>query len=261
MNELIEKGYIIDDLSNLINKETYDLLDKISNDLANDNVKHIDHYEFDYQMKEHDIKELKSHFENEMDSSVRIVDRTSFSEEHRRKMGIKLKKKLLHKYFDVTQIFGISTYDMGKLDEIDRQIKLGVAKKYYSHMFPSNAPIDLTCFNLNNTKRLAVYDEDCCITKHMDGWKEDRLFVMLIYLNKEWTEDMGGKLVIYDKDKNQIEVSPKGLKVCLLDFTQNNLEHEVLKVLSGVRYTYVSFVEVASKIVNNDTWKQHKRLK
>jgi Rps23 Pro-64 3,4-dihydroxylase Tpa1-like proline 4-hydroxylase len=256
MNDLINNGYIVIDLKDIASEEVYNKIDKIANDLENAETPYIEDYLYEYHLSDSDIK-----IENlsGTDASIKIYDRSQFSNDQRRKLGNFYKKKLINKYFNVVQIFGLSDYDDEKLFHLTNQINLRVLEIFYSHVFNDISQINEKVFSRNSTKRLTVYDEFCKITRHRDGFKQDRVFAILLYLNKEWDDKNGGDLIIYDKNKNEIKISPKGLKICVLDFLQNNIEHEVLEVISGTRYTYVMFVELTENITNTDLWRKNKK--
>jgi len=94
--------------------------------------------------------------------------------------------------------------------------------------------------------QISIYNEDCFIKNHKDGYDsmDNRICVLLLYLNKDWEIGMGGELVITDKDNNKIIVEPKFGNFALLDFTNANLEHEVKKITSKsfFRKALISFV-------------------
>jgi hypothetical protein len=93
---------------------------------------------------------------------------------------------------------------------------------------------------------LSLYNKNCFIQNHKDGYDNDqkRLCVILLYLNKDWEKGMGGELVITDLDGNKIEIEPKFGNFAILDFTSGNLEHEVKKITSDIfnRQTLISFM-------------------
>jgi Rps23 Pro-64 3,4-dihydroxylase Tpa1-like proline 4-hydroxylase len=108
-------------------------------------------------------------------------------------------------------------------------------------------------YHLNDDSKLIYNDEytmfsdGCFINSHIDNDKDSkgRICVVLIYLNKEIPEDaIGGSLSIEDSNGVKVTVEPKYTNYAILDFTNNNLRHEVSKVENWNRYAYVNFVSI-----------------
>jgi hypothetical protein len=251
MNKLIDEGYVIDDPKDLLSDADYAMLNNFSKELSDSKNKLISFYEFDSNLKKEDVEYFNLSGE---DASVKITERIQYGDDHRRALGVKIKKAILKRDMDTSQIYCESSYDVTKFFYLREKICQAISKKYYSHIFGEKR-VNFNC----NTTRIAAYDEGCFIKKHRDGWSNNRIFVILLYLNQEWPKENGGELLVYDKNGNVIDVTPNGPKLCVLDFTQNNLEHEVKEIISGVRYNLVSFVEVNDDIVNTDAWKQNKK--
>jgi Rps23 Pro-64 3,4-dihydroxylase Tpa1-like proline 4-hydroxylase len=92
-----------------------------------------------------------------------------------------------------------------------------------------------------------MFNDGCFINSHVDNDKDskNRICVVLIYLNKEIPEDaIGGSLSIEDSNGVKVTVEPKYTNYAILDFTNNNLRHEVSKVENWNRYAYVNFVSI-----------------
>jgi hypothetical protein len=253
MNTLVENGYIIEDAKDLLSEEHFKELDTLCDSISTSEKKYTKFYQFEYCFTKEDTSYFGLTGEN---SSVKFVDRIDIGDSPEKKFSVKMKKKLIQKYFDSVQTYAESFYEIDRFSYLCDKMSHAIADKYYSHIF-----------NLDNfrkkeihstTKRIATYDEDCHIAKHKDGFNNKRLFVILVYLNKEWEDTNGGDLVIYSKNNDKISLTPKAPSVCVLDFTKNNLEHEVLKVIDGTRYTYVSFYEVSESLMITDEWKKHK---
>lgn len=250
MNKLIEEGYIIEDPKDLLSESDYRSLYSIAKELSESEKKLISFYEFDSNLKKEDVEYFNLSGD---DASVKIVERIPYGDDSRRILGIKIKKAILERDMDTGQIYGESSYDITKFYALRDKINKAISKKYYSHIF-GNKDINFNC----STTRLAAYDEGCFIKKHRDGWSDNRVFVILLYMNIEWPKENGGELTIFDKNNNIIDIDPIGPKLCILDFTQNNLEHEVKKIISGTRYTLVSFVQIHDEFLGNDLWEEHK---
>ena len=70
------------------------------------------------------------------------------------------------------------------------------------------------------------FKKECWIAEHQDGIQEGRICALLIYLNKDYENGFGGELVV---DKNII--TPEFGNVAILDYTKNDIDHAVTKVL------------------------------
>ena len=79
------------------------------------------------------------------------------------------------------------------------------------------------------------------IKTHKDGENEERLAVILLYLNDDWRNEYGGQLVV----ENNTIIQPEFGNVAILDFTHNNVQHEVLEVNTDRnRFAYNSFLDI-----------------
>ena len=83
-----------------------------------------------------------------------------------------------------------------------------------------------------------LFTKDCFIDLHRDGATNDRIAGILIYLNKNYDENNGGLLIL----KNEEKVIPEFGKVVLLDYTKNNIEHEVTRVIEKDRKAICAFI-------------------
>jgi Rps23 Pro-64 3,4-dihydroxylase Tpa1-like proline 4-hydroxylase len=72
-----------------------------------------------------------------------------------------------------------------------------------------------------------MYNKLCYINRHQDGTGGNRLTNILIYLNDDYVDGMGGEIIINDN----IKVNPELGKVAILDFSWNNPVHAVTEVL------------------------------
>lgn len=108
-------------------------------------------------------------------------------------------------------------------------------------------------YGLKDDSKLIYNDEytmfmdGCFINSHIDNDYDSkgRICVVLIYLNKEIPKNaIGGNLIINDSYGNKITVEPKYTTYAILDFTNNNLRHEVSTVKNWTRYAYVNFISI-----------------
>ena len=86
-----------------------------------------------------------------------------------------------------------------------------------------------------------MYNKMCYINNHRDGTGGNRLTNILIYLNDDYLDGMGGELIINDN----IKVNPELGKVAVLDFSQNNPMHAVTEVLDDNFRRITIIVELA----------------
>lgn len=90
---------------------------------------------------------------------------------------------------------------------------------------------------------LTLFENGDFINEHKDGFNKGRICVFLIYLSDSQTyNDGGGKLIIKNNDIIE-EVYPISENFTILDFTQNNVTHEVTPVKNDFkRLTYINFI-------------------
>jgi Rps23 Pro-64 3,4-dihydroxylase Tpa1-like proline 4-hydroxylase len=86
-----------------------------------------------------------------------------------------------------------------------------------------------------------MYNKLCYINRHQDGTGGNRLTNILIYLNNDYVDGMGGQIIINDN----IKVNPELGKVAILDFSQNNPVHAVTEVLDENFRRITIIVELA----------------
>ena len=76
---------------------------------------------------------------------------------------------------------------------------------------------------------LAIYPSGAFYKKHVDRHRDfsHRKLSLIIYLNEDWSPDLGGELVIYDKvDVEKMRLNPIGGR--LVVFLSEDFPHEVL---------------------------------
>ena len=95
---------------------------------------------------------------------------------------------------------------------------------------------------LKENSNIQTYLPGSFIKKHDDGVAENRFAVALIPLNSKPKGANGGDLVLYTKEDKEIVIESNKGDVVILDFTQNNLEHQVTKIEDWCRVSFVSFL-------------------
>jgi len=97
--------------------------------------------------------------------------------------------------------------------------------------------------NMAHVSNFTLYENGDFIEKHRDGKNEGRICVILIYLSYEKDYNDGGGQLIIEENKIQTTVLPINDNFCVLDFTENNPEHEVNAVKNNFRrFTFIDFI-------------------
>lgn len=114
-------------------------------------------------------------------------------------------------------------------------------KKILKSLYPeASTHID----NFGGKGNMALFEDGHFIDTHNDGKNRGRLCVIIFYLS-EGTENHkgGGELKILTSTGKEFIVDPFFDNFCVMDFSKNNIAHEVKMVINGFkRYTYINFV-------------------
>lgn len=96
----------------------------------------------------------------------------------------------------------------------------------------------------NNQSQFTVFEKGDFIESHKDGYTQDRICVIILYLNQISTnENDGGQLVIQTNNKSY-EIEPIFGNFAILDFTQNNIIHSVNPVNGNFkRMSFIRFFD------------------
>lgn len=75
----------------------------------------------------------------------------------------------------------------------------------------------------------ALYEKGDFYETHLDAFKNstNRIVTVVYYLNEEWSEELGGELVIYDENDNILKKVSPNLNT-LVVFLSDKFPHEVL---------------------------------
>lgn len=148
-------------------------------------------------------------------------------------------KNIIFENFEFNQ--NQSWYD-GKL-EIENKtyypIISGIIKGIITDLYDKNVDE----YFEKDTLRLSIssFPQGSLITDHQDGYNPSRLAAVLIYLNDDWDSTNGGQLFLDKKQK----IEPEFGNVVVFEFTQNNIHHEVLKIVNDVeRWAFITFLEL-----------------
>lgn len=93
--------------------------------------------------------------------------------------------------------------------------------------------------SISSGTELTLYTKNNFIEPHEDGYVKNRLCVLLMYLNDDYQDGYGGELVINESTI----VKPEFGNIAILDFTKNNIKHEVLRVINDnfKRFAFIKF--------------------
>ena len=94
--------------------------------------------------------------------------------------------------------------------------------------------------SFDSNTNLQFYDKGCLITRHRDGKPPGRICVFLYFLNTDWYFQNGGGLVLYEGGIPIKKIHPIFPNFLVID-TNVDIEHELLKIQSDIKYTIVSF--------------------
>ena len=96
-----------------------------------------------------------------------------------------------------------------------------------------------------------LYEDNHFIDSHRDGYNNNRLCVIIIYLSSEIDyNNGGGELIITTNSDTQHIIKPLLGTFCIMDFSKSDLIHEVKVVKNGFkRYSFINFFKVKSKTI------------
>jgi Rps23 Pro-64 3,4-dihydroxylase Tpa1-like proline 4-hydroxylase len=96
---------------------------------------------------------------------------------------------------------------------------------------------------IKNNFSYTLFNKGSFIKDHTDGGDASRIAGILIYLNENYDKANGGCLIVTDTNTGEkIEVIPELGNVVVLDYTKNQIPHEVTKVMDGERYAICNFI-------------------
>ena len=111
--------------------------------------------------------------------------------------------------------------------------------RYTGHIIQKIYDID----SIQSHSQFTNFRRGCGIKSHADSNSDHnptRICAILSYFSQDWKEEYGGCLVI----ENEVTVLPNEDTIVILDFTENNIEHEVSEVVvDKYRWAVLSFLE------------------
>ena len=116
----------------------------------------------------------------------------------------------------------ISWMDKNSRNNYEQQF-LKLVEEFIDHL-------NSTCYTGINAYEFhyAVYEEGSFYKRHKDQFKNDsnRKYSLINYLNKNWLEEDGGQLMVYQDEATQ-RISPQSQTAVF--FKSDEIEHEVIK--------------------------------
>lgn len=215
-DRLKKNGYVVFNLKDFVEFESYynELLDLKCTE--NNNLKE--------KMTGLRFNSISQHIREQLEFK-------SFTEAY--KTGESLFEKLEKKEENVFQYWYFSCN--GELTDKFKPIIQGLSKEFY----------DLEKEELDLYLSCTYYPKNCILKTHTDGYSNNRICAILIYLNENYNKDWGGNLIV----GNDIVVPEYG-NVVILNFDNSNIQHGVTMVTDGPgRYAHLSFV--STKKTNN----------
>jgi hypothetical protein len=122
-------------------------------------------------------------------------------------------------------------------------------KRILDHFYP-NYEINYD----NRTGGFTLYEDGHFIQDHKDGNNPGRVCVIIIYLSSdsEYNNNGGGELVIKTNSHKEYTIEPILGTFSLLDFSKNDVHHQVNMVKNGFqRYAFINFF-YQTKTLTND---------
>ncbi len=136
-------------------------------------------------------------------------------------------------FFKASPIIGDDNFNFIKL----------IGKKILNKLYPNDIIEKYSDINQIN---FTLFDYDCFIKNHQDGYSKNALCNILFYLNKDYKDGFGGELVI----NNEHIIKPEFGRIGVIDFYYSNPEHKVNKILSTKFHRKAFLASIPIKVVN-----------
>jgi len=151
--------------------------------------------------------------------------------------------KMLHqRCYELAERIGLgSTYFNKVFYPIMDKVCAGIINKHYE--------LNISANDIKSVAQLTWYTDGDFITMHDDGYVNDRLCAVLIYLTPPEHYNMnGGELVLKNRQNHIDIVYPVLGNYGILDFTKSMPVHSVHKVMNDFnRFAYLNFVVLKNK--------------
>ena len=139
---------------------------------------------------------------------------------------------LLNKIVDMSQNFNIIECSDSYLNNFEN-----ILGDIMDELYPN-----LKWTWINSNISLQLYIPNHFINSHEDGVDLNRLCVILIPLSNKPTGGMGGDLIIHSNNDKSVVESRIG-NVVVLDFTKNNVIHELTRIENWIRTSLIIIVK------------------
>ncbi len=116
---------------------------------------------------------------------------------------------------------------------------INICKRILDHFYP-NVEINYS----GGFGGFTLYEDGHFIVDHNDGNNVGRVCVIIMYLSSEleYNNDGGGELVVKTNSQKEYTIKPILGTFSLLDFSQNDVHHQVNMVKNGFkRYSFINF--------------------
>ena len=221
-DELLKSGVFVGDLNDFIQDEDIDNLKKSYSDVYK--IAEEEREEYFVYRHNYDPPNGEDQTYNPKPKVSEIAERDKFCKEN----NLLVWQRWMESFIP----------EGGKsITEIPFEITLKIAKQFYPE-FSDRLDHSIAKGNIS------LFEDGDFICNHRDGKNEGRVCGILIYLTPESEYDNGGgELILKTAEDQEIIIIPTFGKFCVLDFTINNIEHEVNPVKNGFkRFTYINFI-------------------
>lgn len=114
-----------------------------------------------------------------------------------------------------------------------------ITDSYLSHIVYKLYGVEKEKYKI--TSEMTCFTEGCAIVPHQDQGNSKRLCGILNYFSDEWDSSWGGELKVNDNSVCE----PILGNIVVFDYTNNNVKHEVSKVIKSNKYrlSLTAFIE------------------
>lgn len=244
INSLQHLGYTSFNLKDY-NIEFYKKIDDISSKYNQKNDYKYLRADFDSDFKKEKLIEEVKKINKNFDIQLNVIDThfqcTFFLDKNDNEILENSYSELINFIYSfsykISQIWRFSGYVSPEENEVFNLLIHDVYKNFFKEK--------ITNINITNQNCIqkTYYSKNCFLERHQDGSSQTSLFVILVYLDKNYHHDNGGFLIL-GNEKNEKIVYPTFGNVAIINFNNHDPFHEVKKVESGDgRIAYLSFVK------------------
>ena len=221
-SDFFDEGAYVGNLFDFINEEEYNEMLTVIDKVKDYSITNRDDLRCRYMIN------LDNNFKDDYKHSIPI------SEVEPRDQLVKEKNlKIFQKWFEY-QI----KHEPGEVDTFEFFIKH--CKKILDNFYPG--------YEINygaRTGGFTLYEDGHFISDHKDGNNPGRVCVIIMYLSPESEYESlngGGELIVRTNSNKEYKIKPILGTFTLLDFSENDIHHQVLEVKNGFkRYAFINF--------------------